>query len=126
MSEPDIARVLAMSPEQARRAPTRGSQSLASQIVEITKVATATQDAVRMLGLGVDFYRYARFEALTPAYAPTFGNPENWHAPAGYAPNDDEFEYCAQFVIDVALRLAAIEGHLALPSWSQRNRSVAG
>jgi hypothetical protein len=119
MSERDIASVLSLSPEQARRAPTRGNQSLAAQISSVTKVASATQEAVRMLGLGIDYYRYARFLALTPMYVPTFGDPNGWHAPDGYAPNDEEYEYCQQFVVEVALRFASIESHLTLPSWAR-------
>ncbi len=118
MSVFDIEKVLQMPVEQTRRAPTRADQSLARQIAQVTEVAVATQTAVRMLALGVDFYRYARFEALTPAYVPTFGDLKRWRASDDYAPSDEEYEYCQQFVIDVALRLGDIERHLVMPSWS--------
>ncbi|MEU7851343.1 hypothetical protein AB0B69_28465 [Micromonospora parva] len=117
LSPGDLERVLSDLSDQSRRSPVRGGERLASQINQVTKVATATQTAVRMIALGIDFYRFARFEALTPIYIPTFGNPDGWRAPDNYAPNDEELQYCLQFVVDVALRLAVIEGHLAAPSW---------
>lgn len=67
--------------------------------------------------MGVDYPRYLRFEQLTPWIRGTVGDPLKPSYPDGYAPSRDDFEYCQQFIIEVALRVAGVNAELKPPSW---------
>ncbi|MFE7779266.1 hypothetical protein ACFU5O_36465 [Streptomyces sp. NPDC057445] len=73
---------------------------------------------MRLMALGVDFHQYQRFTQLTPAVG-YYGNSvePRFSAEPGYAPNQEEFVFCRQFVITVALRLTEINARAVPPSW---------
>lgn len=56
---------------------------------------------------------------LTPGVSSTFGEPETPHVvmEPGYAPYQEEFEFCRHFVITVALRLTEINARAVPLSW---------
>jgi hypothetical protein len=95
----------------------RDPRGLAEQIETTTDVAAAAQAALRVMTMGVEYPRYLRFEQLTPWIRGTVGDPLNRSYPDGYAPSRDDFEYCQQFVIEVALRIAEVNSELEPPSW---------
>lgn len=106
---------------QRRGVPVRAAESLAQEIVTTRDVTRALQDGMRLIALGVDFHLYQRFVALTPVLAYNFGSAEpTVHAEDGYAPNQEEFEFCRQFVVTLALRLAEINAHVVAPSWRRK------
>jgi hypothetical protein len=97
--------------------PTRGSERLAEQLDWMMKVAGEAQNGLRLIALGIDFRQYYRFRQLTPAVHYTgYSIRHVQHVPY-YAPSTDEFDYCHQFLITVALRIAELESHLIPPSW---------
>ncbi len=92
-------------------------RALADQIEATTDVAAAVQAALRVMTMGIGYPRYLRFEQLTPWIRGTFGDPLRRLYPDGYDPSRDDFEYCQQFVIEVALRVAEVNAELEPPSW---------
>ena len=56
------------------------------------------QKAMRVIALGIDYGRFLRFEALTDM-------------DLFYAPTREEYDYCVQFVIDAAFRIAEVEAN---------------
>ncbi|MFD7677084.1 hypothetical protein [Streptomyces sp. NPDC060187] len=116
----DQIRMTLHQPDHASRrgTPTRAAETLAKELTRTRDVTRALQEGMRLLVLGVDFHEYQRFTTLTPAAA-YFGNSgaPQFSAESGYAPNQEEFLFCRQFVITVALRLAEIKARDVPPSW---------
>lgn len=98
----------------------RDPRPLADQIAAVTEVAAATQAALRVLSLGVEYPRYLRFQQLTPLLTMTIDGRIHRSYPNGYSPSRDDFDYCHQFVVDVAMRVAEVGAYLEPPSWSQQ------
>lgn len=95
------------------------TQRLAEQIHGMSEAVVAMQGALRAMALGIDFRRYDRFQRLTPWIIGEWEDGVEFEAPHGYAPNEEEFNYCREFVITAALRLAEVEAHTIAPSWWQ-------
>jgi hypothetical protein len=65
------------------------------------------QRAMRVVAMGLDYRRYARFEMLVPG-VPYFMDGHREVRPfPGLQVGDDEYQFCKQFVIETALHLAA-------------------
>jgi hypothetical protein len=45
------------------------------------------------------------------------GGKREYRAPKGYAPTQDDYRFCLQFVISTSLRLTEAHSHLAPPAW---------
>ncbi len=60
---------------------------------------------------------------MTPSVRGTIGDPLKRSYPDGYDPSQDDFEYCQQFVIEVALRMAKVNSELQPPPWLRRQKS---
>ncbi|MGW4529154.1 hypothetical protein [Amycolatopsis sp. NPDC004378] len=88
-------------------------RGLATQLDATIEFAATAQTALRVMTLGIDFPRYLRFEKLTPSISGTFDNPLARSYPDGYAPTEDDFNYCQQFLIEVTLRIAEVNAYLA-------------
>lgn len=93
------------------------SGPLAKQIAQLTEIATASQNALRILTLGVEYHAYLRFRQLTPHVTYTMDGTRHVNTYDGYAPSAEDFEYCRQFVVTAALRLAEIKAQIAPPAW---------
>jgi len=64
--------------------------------------------------MGVDYQRYARFELLAP-WVPYFADgSREVRAVPGLEVGDAEYQFCKQFVIVTALRLAELDFDLNL------------
>jgi hypothetical protein len=85
-------------------------------IHQLNEVVAAIQRGMRVMAVGLEYARYNRFDQLTPK---VFGSGEHRRVQADfdYAPSRDEYDYCVQFVIAAALRLAELEADTAKPSW---------
>jgi hypothetical protein len=69
-----------------------------------------------ILSLGIEYTRFVPFEALTPvllggAEQPTLLVDDD------YAPTREEYDYCYQFVVTMALRVAEVGSNATEPSW---------
>jgi hypothetical protein len=108
-------------PDHASRrgAPVRAAETLAREYTQARDATRALQEGMRLMVLGVDFHQYQRFTLLTPGVSFTYSNPDTprFAVEPGYAPNREEFEFCRQFVITVALRITEINARAVPPSW---------
>jgi hypothetical protein len=108
-----------------RGLPARSAERLAEEITATRDVARSVQDGMRLMALGVDFHQYRRFLSLTPAVGMTYDQPHTptFQAEDGYAPSGEEFNFCRQFVVSVALRIDEINRTQGLPSWRRGGAS---
>ncbi|MET8205874.1 hypothetical protein ABZT51_07460 [Streptomyces sp. NPDC005373] len=108
---------------QPDHAPLRGTPVGIAWAMEHTQTRDATralQEGMRLMVLGVDFHQYQRFTQLTPGVSWDYRKPEAtpiFAVEPGYAPNREEFDFCRQFVITVALRITEINARAVPPSW---------
>lgn len=116
MRDYDIEALLRRPPGE-RRPVSADPHTLASQIASVTEIVEKLQPAVRVTAIGLDFAAYQRFLSLTPAYVDYFDGRREYRAPRGYTPTQEDFNFCLQFVVSAALRLAEVEAHLTRPSW---------
>lgn len=105
IAEHEIADTL-RPPQGDRRLATGHYRNLASGIADLMKAATEMQLAIRVMALGIDYRQFARFKRLTPWIAYHLDQHTERRARTGYAPTSDEFEFCRQFLITAALRIA--------------------
>lgn len=98
----------------------RGLQAIGRKVDEniakLNDVVAAIQRGMRVMAVGLEYARYNRFEQLTPKVWGT-GEHRRVQADFDYTPTRDEYDYCIQFVITAALRLAELEADTVKPSW---------
>jgi hypothetical protein len=92
-------------------------RSLAEHIESLTEIVTNLQTAARVTALGVDYAAYLRFLSRTPRPSDTIDGKREYRAPKGYAPTQDHYGFCLQFVITTSLQLTETHSHLAPPAW---------
>ena len=110
-------------PGQAREA--GAVQTLANQLDRLTNVVRDMQVGLRVVALGIDYWRYHRFLQLVPRIFPTADGQHQRHIFPDYAPSQEQFEFCLQFVVTAALRVAELDAYTAPPSWIA-GRGLAG
>jgi hypothetical protein len=105
---------------QIRSNQVRGLQAIGRKVDDnfaaLNDVVAAIQRGIRVMAVGLEYARYNRFDQLTPKVYGT-GEHRKVQADFDYAPSRDEYDYCVQFVITAALRLADLEADTAKPSW---------
>jgi hypothetical protein len=89
-----------------RRLATGHHNHLASGIADLMKAAHGMQLAMRVMAIGIDYRQFARFRRLTPSIGYGFDLQIKRHVRPGYAPTSADFEFCYQFIITAALRIA--------------------
>jgi hypothetical protein len=72
------------------------------------------QRAFRVLAMGVDYQRFARFELLVPWVLNFMDGHREVRSVPGLNVGDDEYQFCKQFVIETALHLAELDFDLDL------------
>ncbi|MDQ7910798.1 hypothetical protein RB614_40535 [Phytohabitans sp. ZYX-F-186] len=100
----------------------RDAHEAAEMVAVAAEVAFETRRAVRIMALGIEFPAYLRFDRLMPKAADRSSRRRIYRAPKGYAPTEDEFRFCLQFVVTAALRLAAAEAQQTDPEWVVRDQ----
>jgi hypothetical protein len=75
------------------------------------------QQGLRVMALGIDYRQFYRFKLLTPDIVYFVDGHSERHSIDGYSATSEEFEYCRQFIITVALRMTELEAHTVEPSW---------
>lgn len=63
------------------------------------------REAVKILALGIDYRRYAKFRALTPGVHRTLGGYMTQEAAWDTPPGPAAYEYCLDFAIESAMRI---------------------
>ena len=87
-------------------------QKLHDFVDHTAKSVEALQEALKILSLGIDYRRYARFQLLTPYVTPIPGGPYHTHdrmAGSRGTPTADDVKFCIDFVIESALHLQEFE-----------------
>jgi hypothetical protein len=98
----------------------RDVRPLAGKIDRSAEIAALAQSALRVMTLGIEYPRYLRFQQLVPGVSLMLDGRVVRGYPEGYAPSDDHFQYCIQFVVEVALRIAEVAAELEPPPWRTR------
>lgn len=82
-------------------------RKLAEFVDKVTESVEAMQEAMKLVSLGLDYRRYARFQLLTPHVHRTMGSEKYMigHTSGTYSPTADDGQFCIDFVIESALRL---------------------
>ncbi|WP_335992373.1 hypothetical protein [Glycomyces sp. MUSA5-2] len=99
----------------------RSGTDLDEVVKRLVEAVRPIQEGMRLVSLGLDRSEFLRFDRLTPQYSSNFQGGIHWAAPLGYAPDQEAFDFCMQFVVTAALRLAAAETRAADPAWMQRD-----
>jgi hypothetical protein len=107
MAEHDIAGALRPAPgDHIRRPASADHRHLASLIVSVARTTGEMQRAMQVIALGIDYRQFERFQQLTPKIFYYMDMHHERHSPPGYAPTDADFEFCRQFLVMAALRIA--------------------
>jgi hypothetical protein len=94
---------------------------LASSILEtsqevgaLAETIRAMQEGMRVLAVGLDYRRYARFTMLAPTVFGTMDGARHVAAAPGLQVGDQDYAFCRNFVIEAALHLASMDFDLDL------------
>ncbi|MDX2731191.1 hypothetical protein [Streptomyces sp. PA03-2a] len=113
-----VARTLTSADGSTRsRNPTRAAEEFGRQFDALTDAVGKMQAALRVMTLGVDLHRFYRFQELCPNVLEYGDGRVEYRTYGPYSPSDEHFDYCQQFVITAALRLAELESHTMPPPW---------
>lgn len=73
---------------------------------KVVESVEATQQAVRIMAMGLDYRKYVVFDRLTPHVAFSLNRtPQATFGPRSPDVNDEEFRFCLDFVVDSAFSL---------------------
>jgi hypothetical protein len=75
----------------------------------LTEAAYEMQRNMQVIALGLDYRRYARFVLVTPEVTRRGHGPWEVYAPEWLTYTSEDYEFCREFVISSALRLAEID-----------------
>jgi hypothetical protein len=88
------------------------SHKITQEQFRVAEATRSLQIGMRVVALGIDYASYYRFRIMTPGVAHHHdGERRLYHAKA-YAPRPEDFEWCYQFVIESALRVAEADAHV--------------
>ncbi|MFE2684490.1 hypothetical protein [Streptomyces mirabilis] len=115
---------IASSIDSVFRKVDRNAGRIGTQLGQVAEAVPDIQDAMRVMALGLDFNQYLRFQSLLPkafyleheAHDEKVAQTSEEH---GMVPDQDEFQFCHQFLVTAALRVAAAEAHRVKPSWQR-------
>ncbi|MEU8645049.1 hypothetical protein AB0C91_24355 [Streptomyces sp. NPDC048674] len=93
------------------------AESVGKHLETVTDVVSRLQRALQIASIGIDYHRLHRFEMLCPHVSlKADGHREAyWHGP--YTPEQSDYDYCRQFLITAALRVAEMTSLLEPPTW---------
>ncbi len=80
----------------------------------ITGAIGTMQRALRILAVGLDYRRYARFDMLVPHFTRFTEEHREAFSVPGLPIGDEEYQFCKLFVIEAAIRLAEVDFDLDL------------
>lgn len=96
---------------------------LGERVKKLTTAADRMQRAIRVLAVGLDYRRYARFEMLLPQVDYFMDNHREVRPLPGFEAGDEEYQFCRQFVIETALHLAEMDFDLDLKKVWQEHQA---
>jgi hypothetical protein len=84
-------------------------REFADHYTRLTDAAYEMQRNMQVIALGLDYRRYARFVLVTPEVTRHGQGPWQVYAPEWLPYTSEDYEFCREFVISSALRLAEID-----------------
>ncbi|SEG91738.1 hypothetical protein SAMN04489712_13036 [Thermomonospora echinospora] len=103
-----IATLLEARPSRAAR---KEIDLIAELLDQVAMFADPAQQALRVMSLGIAYDEYVRFRSLCPWIMRM--DPDLFvQRPKDYTPTVNDFRYCQQFMITVALRITEMQTHL--------------
>lgn len=114
IEEREIQRFLYAVSKDDHRYANRAEEKIAELVGHLTKVAKESQIALRLLVSGIEYASYLRFQRLTPGVEWTPDEPRRRYFPKNYAPTEDDFAFCENFIITAAVKLAGVDADLAV------------
>jgi hypothetical protein len=99
--------------------PSRLAENVGKHVEQLTDAVVKMQRALRIMAIGLDYHRLYRFEMLTPEVSHLADGRREVFCPGPYNPTQEDYDYCRQFVLSAAIRLAELESHLARPGWRE-------
>jgi hypothetical protein len=96
--------------------------ALARPIHDVFVALEDFQQAMRVMAVGLDYRRYARFQMVVPAIYTNTNGERGVRPVPGLPLGDDEYQMGRQFVIETALHLAALDFDLNLADIDEENR----
>jgi hypothetical protein len=86
----------------------------------ITDAIGKMQRALRILAVGLDYRRYARFDMLVPQFVSFTDEHREAFSVPGLQIGDEEYQFCKLFVIEAAIHLAEMDFDLDLEGlWNE-------
>jgi hypothetical protein len=102
---------------------TKIDPSFDSHISAMTQAIREMRGALRILAVGLDYRRYARFDMLRPRVDRFIDGHWEVHPAPGILLGDEEYEFCKLFVIEAAIHLAEMDFDLNLEDlWREHQR----
>ena len=107
MTEHDITQAVRPCPDdRTRRSAGADYRNLARMISDMAEADAEMQRAMRVMALGIDYRQFERFQRLTPRIFYRLSGGKDRQTRPGYAPTADEFDFCCNFIVTAALRVA--------------------
>jgi hypothetical protein len=107
MAEHDITQAVRPCPnDKTRRSASADYRNLAKMISDIADAGADIQRAMRVMALGIDYRQFERFQDLTPRIFYFVGGGRDRRTRPDYAPTAAEFDFCCDFMVTAALRVA--------------------
>ncbi|WUD72118.1 hypothetical protein OG937_10670 [Streptomyces sp. NBC_00510] len=110
--------------ESAFRKVDRDTSRIGTRLGHVSEAVVDIQDAMRIMSIGLDFPQYVRFRGLLPTIWSQDDEQDakiaQHYNESGRVVDQEEFEFCRQFLVTAALRVAEVEAHRQLPSWHRQ------
>ncbi|MFG2595678.1 hypothetical protein [Streptomyces sp. NPDC048462] len=97
--------------------PTPREEKIGRMISDTAHAVAGMQKVLHLMALGIGYEEYLRFDQLTPDVHGSRSHPR-LTVPTGYAPTEEEFDFCHQFIVTVSVRLESARSHRRSPSWA--------
>jgi hypothetical protein len=104
---------------------TKIDRRLGEQIMALTDAAYEMQHALRVLAVGLDYRRYARFDMLVPPVVRYLDGRRSVQPMPGLQTGDEEYQFCKLFVIEAAIHLAETDFNLDLEALRREHQRQA-
>jgi hypothetical protein len=99
----------------------RRTHERTSRLVEkLVKSVENLQEAMKIVALGIDYRRYARFQLLAPYIAQTMDGKYHitrTQSAASHPPTAEDARFAIEFVIEAAIRILDFDYDVPLPAW---------
>jgi hypothetical protein len=96
---------------------------LGNLILRMTEAVGEMQHALRVLAVGLDYRRYARFDMLVPRIVRFMDGHREVRTVPGLQIGGEEYQFCKLFVIEAAIHLAEMDFDLDLEGlWREHER----